>query len=38
MYLIYTYLSSIQATLYKSPKQVIYSDGGDGFMPGQYVP
>jgi hypothetical protein len=32
------YLSSIQETLYKSPKQVSYSGGGLGTSPGQYVP
>jgi hypothetical protein len=32
------YLSSIQAMLYKSPKQVSYSGGGLGYSPGQYVP
>ena len=32
------YLSSIQETLYKSPKQVSYSGGGSGYWPGQYVP
>nr|GMD98233.1 auxin-responsive protein SAUR36-like [Ipomoea batatas] len=33
-----TYLSSIQATLYKSPRHVMYSGGGAGSDPGQYVP
>jgi len=33
-----TYLSSIQAMLYRSPKQVEYSGGGGGYSPGQYVP
>jgi len=32
------YLSSIQETLYRSPKQVSYSGGGLGNSPGQYVP
>ena len=32
------YLSSIQELLYRSPKQVSYSDGGLGYSPGQYVP
>lgn len=32
------YLSSIQATLYKSARQVMYSGGGAGSIPGQYVP
>jgi len=31
----YLYLSSIQATLYKSPRQVLYSGGGEGSIPGQ---
>lgn len=34
----WSYLSSIQETLYRSPKQVMYSEGGDGSIPGQYVP
>lgn len=32
------HLSSIQATLYRSPRQVMYSSEGAGSIPGQYVP
>ena len=32
-----SHLFSIQDTLYRSPRQVVKSEGGEGLMPGQYV-